>query len=76
MKSLNKIFYDILLKINIKDNSFKMNEKLVFKYFKEIENSNKAKYRDFEEYFNKFYDFCFEIDHEIVIKESLNFKSE
>ena len=74
MKNMNKIFYDILLKINKENNSFKINEKLIFKYFTNLSNSNNLKYKDFEQYFNNFYDFCFEIDPKIMIKESLKFK--
>ena len=40
MKELNKFFYDILLKINNDKKRFKINNKLVIKYFKELNNSN------------------------------------
>ena len=33
MKELNKYFYDILIKLNSVKNGFKLNEKLVSKYF-------------------------------------------
>ena len=37
MKQLNKQLYDILLKFNVSENDkFKINEKLVLKYFKEL----------------------------------------
>ena len=71
MKNLNKIFYDILLKINEENNSFKISKRLINMYFT---NLNELKYKDFEEYFLNFYDFCFEIDPKIMIKESLKFK--
>jgi cytochrome b pre-mRNA-processing protein 3 len=71
MKNLNKVFYDILLKFNIGKEKFKTNEKLVFKYFNEL---NNIKYKLFEQYFHNFYHFCFEKDHKIMIKEALDFK--
>tara|TARA_X000001036_G_scaffold354642_1_gene336301 strand:+ start:1098 stop:1595 length:498 start_codon:yes stop_codon:yes gene_type:complete len=74
MKDLNKIFYDILLKINISTNDFKINEKLIYKYFVEIENSDNKKYEKFDLYFTNFYHFCFEINPEIMIKETLKFE--
>ena len=74
MKDLNKIFYDILLKINKSKNDFKINEKLIYKYFAEIENSNNKKDEKFDQYFTKFYDFCFEINPENMIKETLKFE--
>ena len=74
MKDLNKIFYDILLKINKSKNDFKINEKLIYKYFSEIENSNNKKDEKFDQYFTKFYDFCFEINPENMIKETLKFE--
>ncbi len=33
MKDFNKVFYDILLKLNISNKDFKVNNDLVFKYF-------------------------------------------
>ena len=40
MKDFNKVFYDILLKFNISDKDFKVNNDLVFKYFNELNISN------------------------------------
>ena len=74
MKELNKISYDILFKIEEKSNNFKINNNLAFKYFEELRNLNTAKYRVFEEYFSKFYHFCFELHPETMIKDALNFK--
>ena len=74
MKELNKISYDILIKIKEKKNEFKINKNLVFKYFDELNNLNSAKYELFEEYFSKFYHFCFELHHETVIKDAIKFK--
>ena len=78
MKDLNKILYDILLKLDLnkdkdKDNSFKLNSKLVTKYFNILKENN-DKYSKFERYFNNFFDFCFELSLNNVIKEINKFK--
>ena len=75
MKDLNKILYDILLKIDVneKDN-FKLNKKLVFKYFSSLEDEKNTKFHDFERYFNNFYKFCFELSLQNMIREAINFK--
>ncbi len=74
MKNLNKILYDILLKINKSKKDFKTNEKIVFKYFIELKNLDNIKYELFDQYLCNFYHFCFEKDHKIMIQEALNFK--
>ena len=74
MKDLNKIFYDILLKINISKINFKINEKLIFSYFGGLTPLNHKKYTYLELYFTDFYNFCFEKDPKIMIKEAINFK--
>ena len=75
MKDLNKILYDILLKINKDiDKSFRINEKLIFKYFKDLNGSKNVKYINFETYFHKFYKFCFELSLENMLREAINFK--
>ena len=51
MKDLNKILYDILLKIdNEVSDSFKVNENLIFKYFNQLKDKDYEKYMDFERY--------------------------
>ena len=74
MKILNKIFYDILLKINLNKNDFKINKVVVLKYFDNFNESNDDKYRLFKDYFDKFYHFCFELSTETMIKDALKFK--
>jgi len=74
MKILNKIFYDILLKINLNKNDFKINKVVVLKYFDNFNESNDDKYRLFKDYFTKFYHFCFELSTKTVIKDALKFK--
>ena len=48
MKILNKIFYDILLKLNLTQNDFKINKTIVLKYFDNLNESNDSKYKLFE----------------------------
>ena len=56
MKELNKILYDILLKIgNEKSDSFILNKNLIFKYFNELKDNQSEKYSVFERYFTNFY---------------------
>ncbi len=74
MKNLNKIFYDILLKINIKGQQFEINENLIVKYFNEFDDNNRIKYKLFDQYFLNFYHFCFELSPKNMIKDALKFK--
>ena len=75
MKDLNKILYDILLKLEININDqFTLNEKLIFKYFKELDDANMEKYNVFNGYFSKFYNFCFELPLNNMIREAIKFK--
>ena len=75
MKDFNKLLYDILLK-NKKDviGTFKINEKLIIEYFKDLKDTKNTKYIDFERYFMNFYNFCFEIPVDNMILKSINFK--
>ena len=75
MKDLNKILYDILLKLEDNSvNNFKLNKKLATKYFTTLKGENDPKIVDFERYFHKFYKFCFELPLQNMIREALNFK--
>ncbi len=75
MKDLNKILYDILLKINKNENdSFKINKSLVIKYFNQFDDKDTAKYLYFERYLNDFFKFCFELSLENMIREAIKFK--
>ena len=74
MKDLNKIFYDILLKINNSKTNIKLNENLIIKYFPDLNDLNSNKYKLFNDYFINFYHFCFEISPETMIKDALKFR--
>ena len=70
---MNKLFYDILLKLNDEKDGFKMNKNIIKKYFNEIFNNDK-KVTKLQDYFENFYNFCFEIQDENMIKELKNYK--
>ena len=75
MKELNKVLYDILLKINkSKIDSFELSEMLISKYFQDLTGINNVKYQEFERYFKNFYDFCFELSPDSMLREAINFK--
>ena len=74
MKDMNKIFYDILLKINKSNNDFEINKDLVLKYFEYLQDSNLDKYDLFAQYFTKFYHFCFELNPKTMIKDAIKFE--
>ena len=74
MKILNKIFYDILLKVNLEQDSFKINKAIILKYFDNLNETDNSKYERFEDYFTKFYHFCFELSPKTMIKDAINFK--
>ena len=75
MKDLNKILYDMLLKLqNNKKDVFELNKPLILKYFRIFDEDKTSKYRQFSQYFIKFYNFCFELPHNSILKKAINFK--
>ena len=77
MKELNKILYDILLKIDISkfgNDKFVLNEKLLSKYFNEINIPNSDNLSKIVKYFDSFFNFCFELSTDIMIEKLKNFK--
>tara|TARA_B100001121_G_scaffold300970_1_gene311507 strand:- start:382 stop:879 length:498 start_codon:yes stop_codon:yes gene_type:complete len=77
MKEFNKILYDILLKIDLKqdsNNGFKMNSDLIKKYFTVLDDVEKAKLAKFDDYFSNFYNFCFELHLDNMIEKAIKFK--
>ena len=78
MKELNKILYDILLKIeaiNHNKNDFKINDKLIMKYFSDLKDQKSMKFSEFELYFINFFNFCFELSLENMVREAVKFKN-
>jgi hypothetical protein len=75
MKTLNKIFYDILLKIELKENDkFIPDINIIKKYLyseSKITTEISSKIND---YFINFYNFCFVLNKENMIKGQINFK--
>ena len=58
MKEMNKILYDILLKIENNDSSnanFYLNQNLVIKYFSTLKDNKNEKLDEFSSYFSKFF---------------------
>ena len=75
MKTLNKLFYDILLKLNTsKNNDFLPNKNLIIKYFNELSGSNDDKMKKMTDYLQNFHNFCFELEDKIMIKGQINYK--
>ena len=76
MKEFNKLLYDILLKIEqIKDKSFAINKKLIFKYFEGLNDQDNQRYIEFERYLLNFFKFCFELPLENMIRDLSKFKA-
>ena len=73
MKDLNKIFYDILIKISNNSGNFAINDKLMYKYFNTLKN-NGIKKQEFTLYLSKFYNFCFELNSDNMIQGLQQFK--
>jgi len=78
MKNLNKILYDVLIKIDKKnkDNrSFKFNTKLIKDYFDISTENNDVKYAKFETYFSDLFNFCFELSLDSMLKDITKYKN-
>ena len=77
MKDLNKILYDILLKINLNNfekNQFKINKKIVIKYFDQKDHKKPINYENICDYFDSFYNFCFELSLDSMIQDAKKYK--
>ena len=77
MKEINKILYDILLKIEddkIENKNFNLNSNLVIKYFNTLKDKKSDKLEEFSSYFVNFFDFCFELSPEIMVRNAIKFK--
>ena len=74
MKNFNKIFYDILIKINkSKDVSFQANVELFNRHIHNKEQIN-IYLEQLEDYFNSFYNFCLELSIKDIINGDIKFK--
>ena len=76
MKILNKILYDILLKLgsyNQTEKKFIISRNLIYKYFDQLNDPKSTKFEDFELYFVNFFNFCFEIELDYMVEKSIKF---
>ena len=76
MKDLNKILYDILLKLDKdfdKTKIFQINKMLVIKYFPKLDDIKSSTFDDFIEYFRNFFNFCFELSLDNMLKDLKNY---
>jgi len=75
MKILTRIFYDILLKINkTKSEPFETDNEILKSYFKLTYQNNSILADVLSNYFNIFYNFCFELKIDSMLKGQINFK--
>tara|TARA_B100001093_G_C26826289_1_gene1014179 strand:- start:1774 stop:2154 length:381 start_codon:yes stop_codon:yes gene_type:complete len=73
MKRLNKIFYDILLKIKkVNKSKFEINHSILCNHLS-LNNDEKAKLLKIDAYLCSFYKFCFELNEESMLKGRINF---
>ena len=74
IKLLLRIFYDVLLKIRSTESKKKINKAILAKYL-EPQNTNPNQLNDeLANYFEEFYNFCFEIKNNSMLKGQINFK--
>jgi len=75
MKLLTRIFYDILLKIKeLKLKDFETNNNVLKTYFEPENSNNSILITGLSVYFNVFYNFCFELKTDNMLKGEINFK--
>jgi cytochrome b pre-mRNA-processing protein 3 len=74
MKILNKVFYDILLKLGKKNNNdLTLNRSLLIKYLTEL-TSKEHKIEEIINYLNAFFNYCLELSLNDIIKGEIKFK--
>ncbi len=75
MKTLTKIFYDILINLKkYENNSFDENNEILKKYFFIKNNIEPEKMHKLAKYLVKFQNFCFDLDVDIMLNGSIDFK--
>jgi len=76
MKILTRIFYDILLKINkSKSKVFEADNEILKIYFEFSSANNSILIDNLRVYFNNFYNYCFELKMDNMLKGLINFKN-
>ena len=73
MKNLNKIFYDILYNVDQDLFNTEMSKKLLVKYFFSKDKLDDEKAVKLANYFQKFRDFCFDLDVNNMLNGSIDF---
>ena len=75
MKILLRIFYDILLKIKLSNGKKNIINKEILVDYLEPQSRTKSRHliNDLANYFEKYYNFCFELDNNSVLKGQINF---
>ena len=75
MKTLNKIFYNILLKMEINnDNKLVFKKNIINEHFILNDKNNSKIVSKLEEYYGNFCNFCFELEDEIMLKGQIDYK--
>ena len=75
MKDLSRNFYDILIKINkSKSEGFVMNKEILKTYFELDSGNSSILIENLSNYLNNFYNFCFELETNNMLKGQINFK--
>ena len=75
MKTLLQIFYDILLKINSSgEEKNTINKNLIKIYLVPQSDEQNQLIDNLASYFQKFYNFCFELENNHMLKGEINFK--
>jgi cytochrome b pre-mRNA-processing protein 3 len=75
MKTLLQIFYDILLKINSSgEEKNTINKNLIKIYLVPQSDEQNQLIDNLASYFQKFYNFCFELENNNMLKGEINFK--
>jgi len=75
MKTLLRVFYDILLKVRLVDAKKNIiNKNVIKKYLEPQSNKQKQLTEDLANYFENFYNFCFELENNNMLKGEINFK--
>ena len=74
MKSLTRVFYDILVTIEKRKKTIKDNDNfLIKKYFNAQKNNKSININKLSDYFDKFENFCFDLDVKNMLNGSFNY---
>ena len=75
MKTLLRVFYDILVKIKLQNTKkYLIDRSVIKKYLEPQSNQQKQLIDDLGNYFENFYYFCFELENNSMVEGKINFK--